>query len=217
MLPADLCSSTGSSPQYFTTQIHVRYLCSAFSTDANPLFRVFSVSAVCHLGDIDCSLKLTSCMQNIKPVFVRQHWQAVRRQPNPESWPDEYQHDCLQGIQSDISTVRDRMSYPHAILMLHRTTFAISYGLSFAAITSTIVHTWIYYRKQIIYQSKRSLKEMPDIHARLMSVYEEVPNYWYGLIFSTSGFFLEPLRAFLSRYHSLYVRLWRRGNRGLAD
>ncbi|EJD54431.1 OPT oligopeptide transporter [Auricularia subglabra TFB-10046 SS5] len=63
------------------------------------------------------------------------------------------------------------------------TTFAISYGLSFAAITSTIVHTFIYYRKQIIYQSKRSLKEQPDIHARLMSVYDEVPFYWYGLIF----------------------------------
>ena len=109
MLPADLCSSTGSSPQYFTTQIHVRYLCSAFSTDANPLFRVFSVSAVCHLGDIDCSLKLTSCMQNIKPVFVRQHWQAVRCQPNPESWPDEYQHDCLQGVQPYHAPVRPHL------------------------------------------------------------------------------------------------------------
>ncbi|KAH7104863.1 OPT oligopeptide transporter [Auriculariales sp. MPI-PUGE-AT-0066] len=64
-------------------------------------------------------------------------------------------------------------------------TFAISYGLSFASITSTIVHAWIYYRKQILYQSKRGLKEQPDIHARLMSRYAEVPNWWYGCIFAS--------------------------------
>ena len=60
---------------------------------------------------------------------------------------------------------------------------ALSYGLSFAAITSTIVHSWIYYRKQILYQSRRGLKEQPDIHARLMSVYPEVPNWWYAIVF----------------------------------
>ncbi|KZV83265.1 OPT oligopeptide transporter [Exidia glandulosa HHB12029] len=62
-------------------------------------------------------------------------------------------------------------------------TFAMSYGLSFAGITSTVVHTWIYYRKQIVYQSRRSMNEQPDIHARLMSVYPEVPTFWYALIF----------------------------------
>jgi hypothetical protein len=62
-------------------------------------------------------------------------------------------------------------------------TFAISYGLSFAAITSTITHTFIYYRKQISNQARRSLAEQPDIHARLMSVYKEVPNWWYIAIF----------------------------------
>ncbi|KAF8258943.1 OPT oligopeptide transporter protein-domain-containing protein [Lactarius quietus] len=56
-------------------------------------------------------------------------------------------------------------------------TFAISYGLSFASVTSTLTHTLIYYRKV--------WKRQPDIHARLMSVYKDVPNWWYLAIFFT--------------------------------
>jgi OPT family small oligopeptide transporter len=63
------------------------------------------------------------------------------------------------------------------------TTFAISYGLSFASITSTITHTFLFYRKQIWSQLRRSLKEQPDIHARLMSRYNPVPHWWYSIIF----------------------------------
>ncbi|KAF8267140.1 OPT oligopeptide transporter [Lactarius quietus] len=64
-------------------------------------------------------------------------------------------------------------------------TFAISYGLAFAAVISTITHTFIYYRKQIFNQARRSFAEQPDIHARLMSVYKEVPNWWHFTIFVT--------------------------------
>ena len=63
------------------------------------------------------------------------------------------------------------------------TTFVMSYGLSFAAITATIVHTFLYFRKQIWIQSQRSLTEQPDIHARLMSRYRQVPTWWYLCIF----------------------------------
>jgi hypothetical protein len=65
-------------------------------------------------------------------------------------------------------------------------TFALTYGLSFAAITSSPVHTLIYYRKQIYYQARRSLAEQRDIHARLMSVYEAVPDWWYFIILCES-------------------------------
>ncbi|KAF8264397.1 OPT oligopeptide transporter protein-domain-containing protein [Lactarius quietus] len=58
-------------------------------------------------------------------------------------------------------------------------TFAIFYGLSFASVTSTLTHTLIYHRKQIW---NRALRQ-PDIHTRLMSVYKEVPNWWYLTIF----------------------------------
>ncbi|KAG6872081.1 hypothetical protein C0995_013225 [Termitomyces sp. Mi166 len=63
------------------------------------------------------------------------------------------------------------------------TTFAISYGLSFASITATLVHTFLYFRKQIWLQSRRALNEQPDIHARLMSRYPQVPEWWYLIIF----------------------------------
>lgn len=64
------------------------------------------------------------------------------------------------------------------------TTFAVSYGLSFASITSTLVHALLYFRKQIWTQSRKSMEEQPDIHARLMSKYPQVPDWWYALIFS---------------------------------
>ncbi|PIL32526.1 transporter [Ganoderma sinense ZZ0214-1] len=63
------------------------------------------------------------------------------------------------------------------------TTFAVTYGLSFASITATIMHTILYFRKQIWIQSRRSLSEQPDIHARLMSRYRQVPEWWYAIIF----------------------------------
>jgi OPT oligopeptide transporter protein len=64
--------------------------------------------------------------------------------------------------------------------------FAMTYGLSFASITALVVHTFLYHSKQIWTQAHRSLSDQPDIHARLMSVYKEVPDWWYLLIFCAS-------------------------------
>ncbi|KAJ7791750.1 OPT oligopeptide transporter [Mycena olivaceomarginata] len=63
------------------------------------------------------------------------------------------------------------------------TTFAVSYGLSFASITATLMHAFLYFRKQIWVQARRSLHEQPDIHARLMSRYPQVPEWWYLILF----------------------------------
>ncbi|EIW77489.1 OPT oligopeptide transporter [Coniophora puteana RWD-64-598 SS2] len=63
------------------------------------------------------------------------------------------------------------------------TTFALSYGLSFASITATITHAVLFFRKQIWTQSRRSMDEQPDVHARLMSKYRQVPEWWYMIIF----------------------------------
>ncbi|KDQ11754.1 hypothetical protein BOTBODRAFT_176948 [Botryobasidium botryosum FD-172 SS1] len=62
-------------------------------------------------------------------------------------------------------------------------TFAVSYGLSFATITATIVHTILCYRKQIWAQARRSIVDQPDIHAKLMLRYRQIPNWWYLLTF----------------------------------
>ena len=65
------------------------------------------------------------------------------------------------------------------------TTFAMSYGLSFASITATLTHCFLYYRKQIWTQARRAMHEQPDIHARMMSKYKQVPEWWYGIVFVT--------------------------------
>lgn len=70
------------------------------------------------------------------------------------------------------------------------TTFAIAYGLSFASITATISHTVLYFRKLLMAQVKRSMSEQPDVHARLMSRYPQVPEWWYTVIF---GMWLHPI------------------------
>ncbi|KAG7439560.1 uncharacterized protein BT62DRAFT_1013784 [Guyanagaster necrorhizus] len=63
------------------------------------------------------------------------------------------------------------------------TTFAISYSLSLASITATITHAFLYFRKQIWTQARRAMHEQSDIHARLMSQYRQVPEWWYAVIF----------------------------------
>ncbi|KAI5989473.1 OPT oligopeptide transporter protein-domain-containing protein [Pisolithus marmoratus] len=63
------------------------------------------------------------------------------------------------------------------------TTFALSYGLSFASITSTLMHAFLFFRKQIWIQNRRSMHHQVDIHARLMAKYKQVPEWWYAVIF----------------------------------
>ncbi|KAB5593002.1 OPT oligopeptide transporter [Ceratobasidium theobromae] len=62
------------------------------------------------------------------------------------------------------------------------TTFALSYGLSFGALTSTVVHTWLWYRHDIVRQFRSSMKDETDVHSRLMLAYPEVPQWWYATL-----------------------------------
>ena len=62
------------------------------------------------------------------------------------------------------------------------TTFAISYGLSFASILATLVHTALFHGPEIVEQVK--MKEKPDVHYRLMKEnYKEVPDWWFFIVF----------------------------------
>ncbi|EGN96301.1 hypothetical protein SERLA73DRAFT_112539 [Serpula lacrymans var. lacrymans S7.3] len=77
----------------------------------------------------------------------------------------------------------DKEAYRQYSPLFLSTTFALNYGIGFAAITATIMHTVLYFRNQIAVQARRSLKEQPDVHARLMSRYPQVPEWWYACIF----------------------------------
>ncbi|KAI1762513.1 small oligopeptide transporter [Hypoxylon sp. FL1150] len=63
------------------------------------------------------------------------------------------------------------------------TTFALSYGLSFAAITALIVYTYLHHSKSIWAQYQNSTNEKPDIHMKLMQKYKEAPSWWYLSLF----------------------------------
>lgn len=52
-------------------------------------------------------------------------------------------------------------------------TFALNYGLSFAALTASIVHTIVFHGKEIMYRLRTASKQEPDIHLRLMKKYRE--------------------------------------------
>ncbi|KAJ3530568.1 hypothetical protein NM688_g7690 [Phlebia brevispora] len=90
-------------------------------------------------------------------------------------------YDVTQILNPD--TTFNLMRYEAYSPLFLSTTFAMSYGLSFASITATITHTILYFRKQIVIHARRSLSEQPDIHARLMSRYPQVPDWWYTVIF----------------------------------
>lgn len=87
------------------------------------------------------------------------------------------------------------------------TTFAMSYGLSFAAIAALIVYTYLNHGKQIWQQFRNSTKEEPDIHMKLMSKYKEAPTWWYMSLFVLMiGLSLITVLAFptnLSKYFLL--------------
>jgi OPT family small oligopeptide transporter len=57
------------------------------------------------------------------------------------------------------------------------------YGLSFAAITSVLVHTALYERTAISARFRDARVEDEDVHRRLMRKYKEVPDWWYAVVF----------------------------------
>jgi OPT family small oligopeptide transporter len=84
------------------------------------------------------------------------------------------------------------------------TTFAISYGLSFATIASLVTYTLIHHRKQIVGQFKSSRNEQPDIHMKLMLKYPEVSMIWYGALFLLTT----ALALFTSLYWPTGLTWW---------
>ncbi|RFU27680.1 hypothetical protein B7463_g8662, partial [Scytalidium lignicola] len=65
-------------------------------------------------------------------------------------------------------------------------TFALNYGLGFAALIASIVHVALFHRHEIWRQLKKAKDENPDIHMKLMAKYTECPDWWYGVLFVCS-------------------------------
>ncbi|KAL9272271.1 Oligopeptide transporter 8-like protein [Drosera capensis] len=69
---------------------------------------------------------------------------------------------------------------------IHMSTFfAMSYGLTFAALSATVVHIGLFHGREIWNQSKGIMTGTikRDVHSRLMKVYKQVPSWWFYLLF----------------------------------
>lgn len=74
--------------------------------------------------------------------------------------------------------------------------------MSFAAISSLVVYTYLHHGKYIWRQYMNSTTEKPDIHMKLMKKYKEAPTWWYLTLFSIVShptpfrcFFFPPAQA----------------------
>ncbi|PPQ71007.1 hypothetical protein CVT26_014269 [Gymnopilus dilepis] len=77
------------------------------------------------------------------------------------------------------------------------TTLALAYGISFAAFPSVFVHTFLWFRKDIMRRFRSSLRDERDVHARLMLAYKEVPAWWYAVVGAISfAFFCTAIEIF---------------------
>ncbi|KAL6651309.1 hypothetical protein ACP70R_010234 [Stipagrostis hirtigluma subsp. patula] len=57
--------------------------------------------------------------------------------------------------------------------------FAISYGLGFATIASTLSHVALFYGKEMYQRFRESYKGKADVHTRMMRRYDDIPNWWF--------------------------------------
>lgn len=63
------------------------------------------------------------------------------------------------------------------------TTFALTYGLSFASIAATVVHVALFHGADIWARVRNLKDDNDDIHYRMMMKYREAPWYWYAVLF----------------------------------
>ncbi|RKP23547.1 OPT oligopeptide transporter protein-domain-containing protein [Syncephalis pseudoplumigaleata] len=61
--------------------------------------------------------------------------------------------------------------------------FASAYGIGFAGLAAVISHTILYHGKEIVARFRDARSFDDDVHARLMDRYDEVPDWWYGVMF----------------------------------
>lgn len=61
-------------------------------------------------------------------------------------------------------------------------TLAMAYAAAFASLPAVFVHTFLWFRKDIVKRFRNTLKDERDVHSRLMLAYPEVPMWWYAIV-----------------------------------
>lgn len=63
------------------------------------------------------------------------------------------------------------------------TTFALTYGLSFASLVAVITHVSLFHGKEIWLRLRDRSGQLDDVHTKLMKHYVRVPTWWYITLF----------------------------------
>ncbi|KAI1462911.1 small oligopeptide transporter [Daldinia caldariorum] len=86
-------------------------------------------------------------------------------------------------ILNDDLTFNEQKYHEYSPLFLS-TQFALTYGLSFAAVAAVVVHAVLYHGKQIVSQFKLARNQEDDIHMKLMRKYKDAEDWWYLALFA---------------------------------
>ena len=82
----------------------------------------------------------------------------------------------------------DAAKYKSYSPMFLAPTFALNYGLSFAALMAAIVQTIVYHRNEVWTRFRLARKQEPhDVHMQLIGKYREAPDWWYAALFVISA------------------------------
>ncbi|KAL2542297.1 Oligopeptide transporter 6 [Abeliophyllum distichum] len=92
------------------------------------------------------------------------------------------QYNTSAVINSDFRL--DKSAYNKSGPLYLSTFFAMTYGIGFATLSSTLVHVLLFHGSDIWKQSKSAFKsnKKMDIHTRLMKAYKQVPLWWFLII-----------------------------------
>ncbi|EAU81526.2 hypothetical protein CC1G_10984 [Coprinopsis cinerea okayama7 len=99
---------------------------------------------------------------------------------------DYYSFDNTGGLYDATAIltdgVFDQAKYSAYSPVFMSSSLALAYGVAFAAFPAIFVHTFLWFRKDILRRFRSSLKDERDVHSRLMQYYPEVPGWWYAVV-----------------------------------
>lgn len=70
--------------------------------------------------------------------------------------------------------------------LLLGSSFSLTYGMSFAALISTVTHVALFYGKDVWARARSATYEEADVHLKLMRKYREAPELWFASVFAVS-------------------------------
>ncbi|KAJ3298602.1 hypothetical protein HDU79_009367 [Rhizoclosmatium sp. JEL0117] len=96
----------------------------------------------------------------------------------------------IQLVKQNVTpAVRDDEFYQANKPIHISTQFALTYTMSFAVFVSAMVHVGLWYGKDIWTRFRSVVRDLDrgDIHAQLMDVYDDVPDWWYWAVLVVTG------------------------------